>query len=71
MVLPQSVPLHRIVLETDAPYMAPVPKRGTRNESSFIPYIISVLAQSYGVTEDEVARITTETAHRLFIPTKS
>ena len=70
-VLPQSVPLHRIVLETDAPYMAPVPKRGTRNESSFIPYIISVLAQSYGVTEDEVARITTETARRLFIPAKS
>ena len=40
-VLPAVVPLSRIVLETDAPYMAPVPKRGERNESSFIPYIIA------------------------------
>lgn len=70
-VLPQAVPLHRIVLETDAPYMAPVPKRGTRNESSFIPYIISVLAQSYGVTEEEVAQVTTQTANRLFLSSDS
>ena len=64
--LPAVVPLNRIVLETDSPYMAPVPLRGQRNESSFIPHIINTLANSYGVTADEVARITTETALRLF-----
>ena len=64
--LPAVVPLNRIVLETDSPYMAPVPLRGQRNESSFIPHIINTLATSYGVTPDEVARITTETALRLF-----
>ena len=61
-----EVPLERLLLETDSPYMAPVPLRGQRNESSFIPHIINTLATSYGVTPDEVARITTETALRLF-----
>ena len=45
--LRNAVPLSRIVLETDAPYMAPVPHRGERNESSFIPYIINTLAEVY------------------------
>lgn len=64
--LPAVVPLNRIVLETDAPYMAPVPHRGERNESSFIPYIIERMAEAYGMTADEVARVTTETAERVF-----
>ena len=64
--LPAVVPLERIVLETDSPYMAPVPNRGKRNESSFIPLICQQLAQSYGVSADEVARITTANALRIF-----
>ena len=66
-VLPTSVPLSRIVLETDSPYMAPVPHRGKRNESAFIPHIISVLARAYQVSEEEIALQTTETANRIFI----
>lgn len=65
-VLPAVVPLSRIVLETDAPYMAPVPKRGERNESSFIPYIIARLSDAYGVEEEEVARQTNENVGRVF-----
>lgn len=64
--LPAVVPLDRIVLETDAPYMAPVPHRGERNESAFVPHIIDRMAEAYGVTPDEVARITTDNALRLF-----
>ena len=65
-VLPAVVPLSRIVLETDAPYMSPVPMRGERNESSFIPYIIARLADAYGVEEEEVARQTNENVGRVF-----
>ncbi|MDY3848648.1 MAG: TatD family hydrolase [Prevotella sp.] len=64
-VLP-TIPLDRLVCETDAPYMAPVPMRGKRNESSFIPYVIARMAEAYGITEDEVARQTTLNARRLF-----
>ncbi len=62
----KSVPLSRIVLETDAPYMAPVPYRGKRNESSFVPNIIEKLAECYGVTPEEVAEQTTVNAERIF-----
>ena len=68
-LLPQtlaSVPLDRIVLETDAPYMAPVPMRGKRNESAYLIYVIQRLAQVYSVSEEDVARVTTATAHRIF-----
>ena len=64
--LPAVVPLERIVLETDAPYMAPVPHRGERNESSFIPHIIEKMAEAYGVKPEQVARMTTENAERIF-----
>lgn len=60
------VPMHRIVLETDAPYMAPAPHRGERNESSFIPYIIEKLALAYGVSNEELAETTTRTAKEVF-----
>lgn len=60
------VPLSRIVLETDAPYMAPVPMRGKRNESAFIPYIIDRMAQCYGVEPQVVADATTANTHRIF-----
>lgn len=64
--LPAVVPLERIVLETDAPYMAPVPHRGERNESAYVVNVMEKMAECYGVTTDEVARITTENAKRLF-----
>ena len=64
-VLP-SVPLQRIVLETDAPYMAPVPMRGKRNESSYLTYVVEKMAEIYGVETEEVERVTTENAERMF-----
>ena len=60
------VPINRIVLETDAPYMAPAPHRGERNESSFIPFIIEKLALAYGVSNEELATVTTATAKKVF-----
>lgn len=65
-VLPAVVPLERIVLETDAPYMAPVPHRGQRNEPAFVLQVLQRLAEAYGVTDDDVARITTANVHRVF-----
>ena len=65
-VLPATVPLERIVLETDAPYMAPVPHRGQRNEPAFVLEVLRKLAEAYGVSEEEVACITTDTAKRVF-----
>ena len=64
-VLPACVPLTRIVLETDAPYMAPVPMRGQRNESAYIRQVIARLAEAYGVSEEQVARVTSETARKV------
>ncbi len=64
--LRNAVPLSRIVLETDAPYMAPVPHRGKRNESSFIPYIINTLADVYSTSPDNIAETTTRNAKNLF-----
>ena len=65
-VLPQTVPLSRIVLETDSPYMAPVPHRGERNESAFVKEVLLKLADAYGVSANDVAQITTENVHRVF-----
>ena len=64
-VLPAVVPLDRIVLETDAPYMAPVPKRGERNEPAFVAYVLKRLAEAYGVSEEEVAQKTNENVARV------
>ena len=60
------LPLERVLLETDSPYLAPVPHRGKRNESAYIPYIAERVAQIYGTTADEVAAVTTANAERLF-----
>lgn len=65
-VLPASVPLSRIVLETDSPYMAPVPKRGERNESAYVEFVLKRLAEAYGVEDEEVARQTNENVERVF-----
>ena len=66
-VLPAVVPLDRIVLETDAPYMAPVPKRGERNEPAFVAYVLKRLAEAYGVSEEEVAQKTNENVARVLV----
>lgn len=64
--LPAAVPLSRIVLETDSPYMAPTPHRGERNESAYVALVLRQLAESYGVSEEEVARQTDENVFRIF-----
>ncbi len=65
-VLPACVPLHRIVLETDAPYMSPVPLRGQRNEPANIVHVIKRLAEAYGVSEQEICRQTNENVKKVF-----
>jgi TatD DNase family protein len=62
----RQVPLDKVMLETDAPYLAPIPQRGQRNEPAFIPPIAEVLAQVKGVPVEEVARVTTATAQQFF-----
>lgn len=62
----KEIGLDRILLETDSPYLAPVPKRGRRNESSFLPYINNKIAEILGVSPDVVENATTENAKKFF-----
>jgi len=62
----EAVPLERIVLETDAPYMAPVPMRGQRNEPAFVANVMRKLAEVYGVSEETVDEVTTGNVQRIF-----
>jgi TatD DNase family protein len=62
----KKVSLDYVMLETDAPYLTPVPHRGKRNESSYVPLIAEVLAQVKGASVEEVAQATTANAKRLF-----
>ncbi len=62
----RNIPLDRIVLETDAPYLTPVPYRGRRNESSYIPLIAAKVAELKGIPVEEVAEATTNNAKTLF-----
>jgi len=61
-----EIDLRHIVLETDSPYLAPVPYRGKRNESSYLTFVIAKLAEIYGLPESEIAKITTENAKTIF-----
>ena len=61
-----SIPLERLLLETDAPYLAPVPKRGKRNEPAFLPHTASFVASCYELTDDTLTAKTSENARRLF-----
>lgn len=62
----RRIPLERIVLETDSPYLTPTPHRGERNESSYIPLIAARISELKGVGVEEVAAVTTASARELF-----
>lgn len=62
----EAVGISNILLETDAPYLAPVPYRGKRNESSYIPIIATKIADILSISTEEVAAVTTESAKRVF-----
>ncbi len=62
----RACPMDRILLETDSPYLAPVPNRGRRNDSRNLPYIAAVVAREKGLTTEEVAAATMENGKQLF-----
>jgi TatD DNase family protein len=62
----RGLPLERMLIETDCPYLAPVPHRGKPNEPSFVPLVAARIAELKGVTAEDVARVTTLNARRLF-----
>lgn len=61
-----QAPLSQIVLETDSPYLAPVPHRGERNDSSLLRYVVAKIAEIKGISEEEVIRVTAANARQLF-----
>ena len=62
----EYMPLDRLVLETDCPYMAPEPYRGRRNNSLYLSYVVAEIARIKGITEEEVIKITRDNASKLF-----
>ena len=60
------ISIDNIVLETDSPYLSPVPFRGKRNESSYIKYVLSKLSELYQISEEELAKLTTENSKKIF-----
>lgn len=62
----EDIPLEHIVLETDAPYLAPTPFRGKRNESKYIPVIAEKLANIYGISPEKIGEITTQNSLSVF-----
>ena len=62
----REVPSQRLLVETDAPYLAPVPKRGRRNEPGYVPFVAQAVADHLGSEADEVARLTTQNACRFY-----
>ena len=66
----EAIPLERIVLETDCPYMAPEPYRGKRNNSLYLTYVRDKIAEIKGVSQEEVERVTEANARALFTKVK-
>jgi TatD DNase family protein len=62
----EALPLTQVVLETDAPYLSPIPYRGKRNESSYLKYVVEKIAAVKGITVEEVSDITTQNAQKIF-----
>lgn len=62
----KHIPTNRLLLETDSPYLTPVPYRGRRNESSYLSYVAEKISLAYGISIDEVKEITTQNTLRLF-----
>ena len=62
----EGIPMDKILIETDCPYLTPVPHRGKRNDSSYLPFVVEKIAEIKGITEDEVCRITLNNAKNLF-----
>ena len=63
----ETIPLEKILLETDCPYMAPEPYRGKRNSSLYLPYVVEKIAGLKGVTAKEVEEVTYRNAEQLFL----
>ena len=63
----KKIPLENIVLETDSPYLSPVPFRGKRNESSYLKYVVSKLSDIYEIPENEIAQVTSRNANSVFV----
>ena len=61
----REIPLSNLVLETDCPYLAPVPYRGKRNSSLYLPYVVQAIAELKGISEEEVISVTEENARKL------
>ncbi|MGN0183113.1 MAG: TatD family hydrolase, partial [Candidatus Ornithomonoglobus sp.] len=61
-----AVPLDRLLIETDCPYMAPVPYRGRRNSSLYLPEVVKLLSELKGLSPEEIERITEENGRKLF-----
>jgi TatD DNase family protein len=62
----EKLPIEHIVLETDSPYMAPAPYRGVRNDPGMLPYVAAKIAELKGMKVEDVVRITTENAIRVY-----
>ena len=62
----EAIPLEKILLETDCPYMAPEPHRGKRNSSLYLPYVVEEIARIKGISTEEVERVTEANARKLF-----
>ena len=62
----EAIPLERIVIETDCPYLAPEPYRGKRNSSLYLPYVVERIAELKGVTVRQVEEATWENACKLY-----
>lgn len=62
----KMLPLNRILLETDCPYLAPEPNRGKRNSSLYLPYVAEAIARVKGIEAEEVVRVTNKNARALY-----